>query len=551
MGASSSSNIEFLERVANEKRQAEENLRRVRQEKEDLESQLKKIHNSATEKEQKEILRKLKEKEEQEEKKKSELDEDEKRRQSYDAQIHINSVDEGIDGGWWVESYMSTKKPVVWNGYAVGIIGQYDRGKSFILNNLCNVNFMSGYTVNTKGLSIKSMQGVKKHVILDTAGLNSPVQVEIPVENNKNPLQDYFQKKKKTEDFITSLILKLADYMIIVVDGLSWQEQQMIFNVSKHRYDRGHDQYSEVFVVHNMKNITSLPDLFMLFKQRCSLYEADDDEEDEEDEKDEKDEEDEKDEKDEEMKKKELHGIRTDTVIVDKSEHAVEYFWSKSANARHVCLGNHESMPLHNRIVFALLRKWIDTIVMKENHHKEVTLKPVLEAIRSIAPDFYQGEISKIDIGGDNKILLTGTDLTSKKDNAQAFSGVEKFSPKFCIEEIQNEYIVTLEVPSFVEDMIGLEIGNSTAINHFGLLVTGEKVAPNAPPIKNTRQYGEFAVHFDIPLSYKRQLPSCIVENGVATLTFEKDQVVIAKPKQSKPVVIKPSKTTEEKSKGI
>jgi len=42
-----------------------------------------------------------------------------------------------------------------WEGAIVAVVGLYDKGKTFVLNNLTQQQLPSGKKVNTKGLSFK------------------------------------------------------------------------------------------------------------------------------------------------------------------------------------------------------------------------------------------------------------------------------------------------------------------------------------------------------------------------------------------------------------
>ena len=59
-----------------------------------------------------------------------------------------------------------------WDGAIVAVVGLYDKGKTFVLNNLTRSNLPSGKKVNTKGLSFKhvDMEQGTKLILLDTAG---------------------------------------------------------------------------------------------------------------------------------------------------------------------------------------------------------------------------------------------------------------------------------------------------------------------------------------------------------------------------------------------
>ena len=60
-----------------------------------------------------------------------------------------------------------------WEGAVVAVVGLFDKGKTFVLNNLTNCNLPSGKKVNTRGLSFKNVvvdYGTKL-ILLDTAGI--------------------------------------------------------------------------------------------------------------------------------------------------------------------------------------------------------------------------------------------------------------------------------------------------------------------------------------------------------------------------------------------
>ena len=82
-----------------------------------------------------------------------------------------------------------------WEGAIVAVVGLYDKGKTFVQNNLSKANLPSGKKVNTKGQSFKyvNMDEGTRLILLDTAGSYSPVKVE----NNMSIVE-----KEATEMFI-------------------------------------------------------------------------------------------------------------------------------------------------------------------------------------------------------------------------------------------------------------------------------------------------------------------------------------------------------------
>ena len=74
-----------------------------------------------------------------------------------------------------------------WAGHVVGILGQYNRGKTWIMSRLSNCQLAKeGMTVRTEGISLKWVEttGDKEgdretdkfhHLVIDTAGFNTPI----------------------------------------------------------------------------------------------------------------------------------------------------------------------------------------------------------------------------------------------------------------------------------------------------------------------------------------------------------------------------------------
>ena len=117
----------------------------------------------------------------------------------YDIIINIKSVKD-ISKGWEIK--MTEKGENNFKQYRnkelikIGVIGNSNKGKSFILSRLSGIDLPSGTSIKTEGLSIKypELQEYKnrKIVLLDSAGLETPVLREENSndENNKNIKND-------------------------------------------------------------------------------------------------------------------------------------------------------------------------------------------------------------------------------------------------------------------------------------------------------------------------------------------------------------------------
>ena len=136
--------------------------------------------------------------------KKDELD-DAKQEDFYDIIIDINSII-NINKGWNIfmtkegeEKYLKFKGL---DFIKIGIVGNINRGKTFILSKLSKISFPSGVSINTKGLSIKypdlsEEYKDRKYIILDSAGLETPVLNNLLQEEENDKEEEEEKKAKK------------------------------------------------------------------------------------------------------------------------------------------------------------------------------------------------------------------------------------------------------------------------------------------------------------------------------------------------------------------
>ena len=113
--------------------------------------------------------------------------------------IDINSIRNVNKGGWKViftdnglNKYQNYKgKPLI----TQGVIGNNNKGKSFLLSKISKIKLLTGTSIQTKGLSVK-YPDLKDHkgrqiILLDSAGL------ETPLKETKTPMKKTNKKKKK------------------------------------------------------------------------------------------------------------------------------------------------------------------------------------------------------------------------------------------------------------------------------------------------------------------------------------------------------------------
>ena len=179
----------------------------------------------------------------------------------YDMVIHIQSLTK-LEEGWKVEYCGSEEnkkrvKNIPKQKYIrISVIGNANRGKTFILQKISDLNFNGaiGHTVSTQGLSIKFPKD-EEYELLDTLGNNSPILIDDnndprDKENYDNEISREINDRLIANYIIQNFIIKKADIIICVVGQLTTSEQQFlnkIKNTCKNKIN--------LYVIHNLINL--------------------------------------------------------------------------------------------------------------------------------------------------------------------------------------------------------------------------------------------------------------------------------------------------------
>ena len=239
----------------------------------------------------------------------------------YDVIVDIKSIKD-ICNGWEIkkskraeENYENIKKDEV---LKVGIIGNSNKGKSFLLSKISKITLPSGTSIRTEGVSIKYPEINEKYknrkiVLLDSAGLETPVLKENKrsknenvkkmneinqndneekhkneevnkeeneenkknennkeneviedeedelTKNNKNEKELFREKSREkliTELFLQNYIIYNSDILIVVVGILTYSEQKLL-NKIKNEIQRA-KLNKTLFIIHNLMTYTSV-----------------------------------------------------------------------------------------------------------------------------------------------------------------------------------------------------------------------------------------------------------------------------------------------------
>jgi len=215
----------------------------------------------------------------------------------YDTIIHINSIFELEKEGWevWFRDRDDFEKKRKKDTIIVGVAGLYNKGKTWIINNLAESNFSSGFHVHTVGLSVKYSEYENKVAsYLDTAGFETPIQFY----DKKNPKTSFDNKfhiqnrssyeiteaqklkikdRHVTEDLLQNFILEKADIILIVVGQLAFSDQKLINRILSYYGPTG----KEMFIIHNFFELHEIrhvmemieEDIFGAFEVKISTME--------------------------------------------------------------------------------------------------------------------------------------------------------------------------------------------------------------------------------------------------------------------------------------
>jgi len=235
----------------------------------------------------------------------------------YDIVIDINSIKNVNKEGWKVkfnekglERYKKYKNEDL---ITIGVIGNNNKGKSFLLSKISKIKLLTGTSIHTQGLSVKYpklKEDLGRQIIfLDSAGLETPVlrkinirnkekdneiinskekeeneelnenQIEYDPEQNEEakesqnkikiePNQDLniklsdeeieqnkeFKENAKdkimTELFLENLIINNSDILLVVVGKLTYSEQLLI---NKIKVECQKQNKGRIFIIHNLQ----------------------------------------------------------------------------------------------------------------------------------------------------------------------------------------------------------------------------------------------------------------------------------------------------------
>ena len=141
----------------------------------------------------------------------------------------------------------------------IGFIGETNKGKTFILNQLTGNELKSGEEFKTEGLSCKFTDfggDGDKFMVFDSAGRSEPLLLD--ESSSKNATSNLLELKKEverksrdlksSEKFLRDFIINNSNIIILVVNQLTLSEQKSLYQLKTEK------NFEEIFILHNLCN---------------------------------------------------------------------------------------------------------------------------------------------------------------------------------------------------------------------------------------------------------------------------------------------------------
>ena len=433
-------------------------------------------------------------------------------KETYDIVISISSIIGLSKEGWIIkypkkkEEYLrkSKKKTII-----IGVVGNGNKGKSFVLGKLSDYDVPQGFTIRTEGLSIR--YGEKDDhciAILDSAGQETPllnidnklqetpllnmdnkVKVfNIPKERNNtekdenNAFEKCLRDKLITETFIQQFIINTSHILVLVVGLITLNEQKILERVKQ---SLSSDKY--LFVIHNLQNFVT--------KEQVEGYI--------------------------EGTLKKLFGIKIEEnnfQNISPTQHQKYYVETDNNKITHLIFVNDYS-PIayyYNEPTVTFLKKKLH---VEQNRTEFSVVKKVKEYFLKIHHDFLDGKFEEKDFSSENedKILLkTVKDIKLKKvflDEIGKTIANYADQPNYFYYSEGNQFIIGIELPGEGAD-IKAKLNRSDEFYIFGFKGTKpgsiNKTKNNEKPIinKNLKKDINFDFEIRIPLKDIDILPN-------------------------------------------
>lgn len=387
--------------------------------------------------------------------------------EKYDAIIDINSI-RNLKTGWKISYYGNKNiKNIIKSSenIIISILGHSNRGKTYILQKICDTQLRPGYEITTKGISIKVFG--KNALLLDTVGTNAPLLVENPNEDDPRDKEDFQRRLDDinlcqiiTNHIVQNFVIKYADILICVVGMLTSSEQQFLNRIKKNCLGK-----KQLIVIHNLIHFYTKEEILNYIENT--------------------------------LKKSIIHNF-IDIPIPGFNDENKDYFNKfyiekafednnkddiNNFNIRHFIMANDTNenddeirafnMPTISYIRSLLIQKKIKkvNILEKLKEHIETISNQVLN--KKIKEVIYQEE-------KDNDYLIYKEDIEPKEVTADelnniSFVGKEYEPPyRYYVNEKEKKFVIEIKICSDIKKK-SLNVTNNFENNEFKFIISGER----------------------------------------------------------------------------
>jgi len=459
----------------------------------------------------------------------------------YDIIIDIKSIKD-VNKGWEIKMNEIGEKRFNEFKYQkvliIGIIGNSNKGKSFILSKIAKIELPNGTSIRTEGISIKYPVLTKnkngKIVLLDSAGLETPVLNDNPFsretrlfdkyqDNNilkdghTNELNEKLKEKAKekliTELFLQNFILFNSDILITVVGILTYSEQKLLNRIKSEliRLSKNKNNNNTLFIIHNLMTFTTVKQVRQYLKDYL-------------------------------LKSATFDLTKRVMISTEKNSNKkmnVEYFIEKSNNLKifHLIFANDGSDAgnYYNNFTLNFFEKYyqnitdikaFDIIKKTQNRFIELSKELIDQNISINENDFldYKDMIAQrqIKLKENKEIILKRCYL-----DELGFSNLRNngFNPQYNVYEKDGKLKIRIEAPGNIEIQYKKKYSELyTVIELTGIKkidIEPKKIEDNN---YNSREFGEFTISIPTLKRLANKEPNFYVKNGLDIFEFELDE---------------------------
>ena len=446
----------------------------------------------------------------------------------YDVIVCINSIKE-ITKGWEVkmskralEKYEEFKKG---NVVKIGVIGNSNKGKSFLLSKISGIKLPIGTSIRTEGLSIKYPQievySNRNIALLDSAGFETPVlkgeenkleenNIEEEKTNSIKSERELFKEKCRdkiiTELFLQNYIINYSDILIIVVGILTYSEQKLL-NKIKNEIKKA-KLNKTLYVIHNLKTYTTIKQVEDYIKDIL-------------------------------LKNATFDLQKQQKISTKINDNIGEVYYEKNSDisSYHLIFANEDSEAgdYYNKYSLEFIE---NTYKFLKDFGSFDVIETVKDRFKQLAKDFIEKPEKELQFDNSDNLDIKSIKLYQPENIILKLCSIDElgfsnfksneFEPNYNYYIKDDQLIVRVEAP-----------GNSTiesSIKHIGEYTTiklkGSKNKDKEPEeleqnIFNSREIGNFSL--DIPLKteeylIKNELPKIEKKNGIFILSFKLEE---------------------------